>query len=191
MKQYDRHLFSPLSLALTALFTALFVAGAFIKIPLPFSPVPLTLQTFFCMAAAVLLGWQNGLLAFSCYVFLGLAGLPVFSGGGGIGYALMPSFGFLIGMAISIPVMCFVAHHMGTTFKGVLLAGIIGAVITYIIGGPYMFLVLKLYMHSENARASWVLVNGCLIYMPLDALKIFAAAAVCPRLSKIITKHFT
>jgi len=175
-----------MKLTRTALFTALFVAGAFIKIPLPFSPVPLTLQTFFCTAAAILLGGRRGSLAFLCYVILGLIGLPVFSGGGGIEYVLMPSFGFIIGMAASIPVMSLIARRIGVSFAGILFVGMIGAMVIYLFGVPYMYLILKLHMHSEKARISWVLVNGCLIYIPLDIIKILAAAAVCPRLMKAI-----
>ena len=64
------------------LFTALIAVGAFIKIPIPV--VPFTLQYLFTMLAGLLLGSRLGTLSVLSYMLLGLAGLPIFSEGGGI-----------------------------------------------------------------------------------------------------------
>ena len=69
---------------MTALFTALIAAGAFIRIPVPVCPF--TLQFLFTTLAGVLLGSRKGAAAVGVYVILGLAGLPIFTSGGGIGY---------------------------------------------------------------------------------------------------------
>ena len=73
------------SLILAALFAALTAIGAFLKIPL--GALSLTLQFFFTAMAGVLLGPRWGAASQAVFVALGLAGLPVFTMGGGLGYA--------------------------------------------------------------------------------------------------------
>ena len=81
-----------------SLFTALIAVGAFIKIPVPV--VPFTLQYLFTMLAGLLLGSRKGTLSVVAYMLLGLAGLPIFSEGGGFWYVLKPSFGYIIGFCL-------------------------------------------------------------------------------------------
>lgn len=69
-------------LILVAIFAALTAIGAFIKIPVPY--VPFTLQYLFCALAGMILGSKLGALSQIVYVAIGLAGLPVFTEGGGI-----------------------------------------------------------------------------------------------------------
>ena len=79
------------NLILIGLFAALIVAGAFIKIPIPY--VPFTLQFLFILFAGMLLGKRLGLLSQVVYLLIGLTGAPVFTNGGGPGYVLQPTFG--------------------------------------------------------------------------------------------------
>jgi len=72
------------NMILAALFAALTAAGALIRIPL--GPAPITLQFFFTALAGILLGPYLGALSQLMYVLLGLAGLPVFTAGGGPSY---------------------------------------------------------------------------------------------------------
>src|SRR6185436_7957568 len=61
------------------------------------SGVPITLQTFAVILAGLVLGWRRGGLAALLYVVLGLAGLPIFSGGvGGVAVLAGPSVGYLL-----------------------------------------------------------------------------------------------
>ena len=83
-------------MVLTALFVALTAVGAFLKIPA--GAVPFTLQILFTFLAGILLGPGWGALSQLIYVLLGLAGVPLFTGGGGLGYVLQPTFGFLLGL---------------------------------------------------------------------------------------------
>ena len=82
-------------LTLVAVFAALLAASAFFKIPIP--PVPITLQAQVVLLGGMLLGPVNGALAVGLYLLLGLIGLPIFAGGGGLGYVLQPTFGYLLG----------------------------------------------------------------------------------------------
>jgi biotin transport system substrate-specific component len=81
---------------LVALFSALIIVGSYLRFPLP--PVPITLQTLFLLLAGFLGGSTVAVSSVAIFLLLGLIGLPVYSGGGGIGYLLGPTGGFLIGM---------------------------------------------------------------------------------------------
>ena len=85
-------------LVFCSLFTALIAVGAFIKIPVPV--VPFTLQYLFTMLAGLILGPRLGTISVAAYMLLGLAGLPIFTEGGGLWYVLKPSFGYIIGFCI-------------------------------------------------------------------------------------------
>jgi biotin transport system substrate-specific component len=84
------------SLILTGLFAALTAAGAFIRVPM--WPVGIPLQVLVTALSGMLLGGRMGAASQAIYLLIGLAGVPVFSEGGGIGYIARPSFGFLVGL---------------------------------------------------------------------------------------------
>jgi biotin transport system substrate-specific component len=76
--------------------------GAFVRIPLPFTPVPITLQTFFVLLAAVSLGKGLGSLTQLSYILLGILGVPIFSGAGsGLIYLTGPTTGYLFGFVLA------------------------------------------------------------------------------------------
>lgn len=81
-------------------FALLTWAGAKVSVPLPMTPVPGTLQTLAVLLAGAMLGARAGALSQAAYVFMGLAGLPVFAlPGAGPGYLLGPTGGYLVGFA--------------------------------------------------------------------------------------------
>ena len=80
---------------MVSFFAALITAGAYIKIPI--SVCPFTLQFLCTTLAGILLGGFQGALAVGIYVLIGLAGVPVFTGGGGLSYVVQPTFGYLLG----------------------------------------------------------------------------------------------
>jgi len=83
-------------------FVILTALGAFVRIPLPFSPVPITLQTFFVLLSGAFLSSRLGTLSQFSYIILGVAGLPCFAGAGsGIFYILGPTGGYLIGFILA------------------------------------------------------------------------------------------
>ena len=92
-----------------ALFAALTGAVAWFKIPLPFTPVPITLQTLMVLLSGAMLGPYYGALSMIIYLILGAIGLPVFAGGSsGIGALFGPSGGYLL----SYPIAAFVIGYM-------------------------------------------------------------------------------
>jgi biotin transport system substrate-specific component len=73
-----------------------------VRLPLPFTPVPITLQTFFVLLSAGLLGRKLGVVTQSSYIFLGALGLPVFTGAAsGLGYLISPTAGYLLGFVLA------------------------------------------------------------------------------------------
>ncbi|MBI2101950.1 biotin transporter BioY [Candidatus Woesearchaeota archaeon] len=92
-----------------ALFAALTGAVAWFKIPLPFTPVPITLQTLMVLLSGSMLGPVYGALSMIVYLLLGTIGLPVFAGGSsGVAALLGPTGGYLF----SYPVAAFVIGYM-------------------------------------------------------------------------------
>src|SRR3954447_20513160 len=99
-------------LASVALFVALTAAAAQISIPLPFTPVPFTLQPMIVLLGGAVLGARLGLSAQVLYLALGIAGLPVFATSPllpqGLGRLLGPTGGYLM----SYPFAAFVAGYL-------------------------------------------------------------------------------
>jgi biotin transport system substrate-specific component len=83
-------------------FIILTALGAFVRIPLPFSPVPITLQTFFVLLSGAFLGSNLGAITQLSYISLGVLGLPVFTGAGsGLLYLFGPTGGYLVGFVFA------------------------------------------------------------------------------------------
>lgn len=94
------------SITVTALLCGATAVG---KIPVPGTPVPITLQTFVLMLAALTLDWQRAGAGVVMYLGLGAAGVPVFAGGGSTLALIGPSGGFLIGFLPSVIVAAVLA----------------------------------------------------------------------------------
>src|SRR5574341_1526984 len=84
-------------------FVIMTALGAHVRIPLPFMPVPITLQTFFVHLAGATLGPALGPVSQALYVLAGAAGLPVFAGGtGGLAYLVKgATTGYLLGFVVA------------------------------------------------------------------------------------------
>lgn len=93
-----------------ALIIALLAVGARIQIPLPYFDY-YTLQFTFVLLAAVILPPRYAWGAVGTYVLMGLIGIPIFAGGGGLGYIVRPSFGYLIGFIFTAGILSYVKHH--------------------------------------------------------------------------------
>ena len=155
------------ALVLSSLFTALTAVGAWIRIPVPWSAY--TFQVFFVFMAGVLLGPKLGALSQGLYVLIGLLGLPVFAGGGGVSYILQPTFGFLLSYIPAAAVTGALCKNV--RFGRVAAACAAGLCVIYLIGLPYMALILNVYLHKSM---SWgdILMSGMVIFLPFDAVKI-------------------
>lgn len=165
-------------LILTALFAALTAVGAFLKIPFLYSSI--TLQFFFTALAGVLLGARYGALSQLVYVALGLIGLPIFTSGGGLGYFLFPTCGFLIGL---IPAAWLIGKltERNRSVKRIVLASLAGLGVLYVVGLPYMAAILNVYM-GKGLGLWQVLMAGMIPFLPGDMVKIAVVAVLSPSL---------
>ncbi len=175
------------NLSLCALFVALIIVGAFIKIPVPV--VPFTLQFLFTMLAGIILGEKLGFFAVAIYIFMGLLGLPVFAEGGGLAYVLKPSFGYIIGFAVGAYVTGFIVNRVpNPSFKRMFVATFVGLFIVYLFGMAYYYLISKFYLN--NPIGIWSLfLYGFLLAVPGDIVLCVIGAVLGKKLIPIIKKE--
>lgn len=170
------------TLTLTGLMTAvLCILGPF-SIPVPVSPVPLSLTNFAIYITVYLLGMKSGTVSVLLYLFLGAAGLPVFSGfGGGLGKLAGPTGGYLIGFLFVALIQGFLMKR----FPGKKLADIAGMVSGLVFCYIFGTLWLAWQMHLTPVAA---LAAGVIPYLPGDAVKIILASVIGPKLRERIRK---
>lgn len=141
-------------LVMIAMFVALVIVGGFISVPIPFTDVQLSFQTVFVIAAGLILGSRDGALAVVIYVTMGLIGIPVFTQGGGIGYVLMPSFGYLLGFPLGAAVTGAINKRLKKVSRGgAFFAALIGMLPIYAIGMSYQVLIVYLHLGKSLAAA--------------------------------------
>jgi len=165
---------------LCALFAALTGVGGLIAIPLPFTPVPITLQTFFTFLAGALLGKYLGALSQLIYLLLGVVGLPVFAkGSSGIGVLLGPTGGYLVGF---IPAAFLVGYLLERREKPpfglIFLAMVVGLVAMYLPGVGWLMWVTRMNLVKA-------LLLGVLPFLPGDAVKILVGGFIVKRATRL------
>lgn len=170
---------------LSAMFAALTAIGAFLKIPAGYTSF--TLQVFFTLMAGVLLGPYYGALSQLVYVLLGLVGLPIFTEGGGLMYIAKPGFGFLLGLIPAAFVTGWIVRRWGCAFWKLLLAGLAGLVMIYVVGLPYLYLIVNFHLGS-SITVGKTLMAYCVTFLPFDALKIIVTAILGNRLIPQLNK---
>jgi biotin transport system substrate-specific component len=160
---------------------SLFVAlCARVTVPLPFTPVPLTLQNFGVLTVGLLLGSRRGFAALSLYLMEGAFGLPVFSPsilGGGIAQILGPTGGFLM----AYPLVAFVAgwiyerrSEQGSRRFGWAALSSVAADVVLFAGGLSWLAVLT---HSVSLALRY----GLYWFIFAEVIKVLIAAAVATR----------
>lgn len=165
-----------IQVVLGSLFIALF---AQISIPLPFTPVPITGQTFAVLTLAMALGSRNAILAILAYLSEGAAGLPVFAGAvGGPLHLVGPTAGYLFGFVLCAAI-CGKLAELGfdRSYPKMLVAMALGNLAIFIPG----VLWLTRFVPAEQALAL-----GFAPFVPGAILKTLADAAVFPPLRKRI-----
>lgn len=171
------------TLAQVAMFAALMVVGAYIRIPLP--AVPLTFQTAISVLSGLLLGARRGAAAMAVYAFAGLIGLPVFASGGGFSYVLQPSFGYILGFIAAAAVAGMLTGRAPYRFRRLLVAALAAVLADYIFGIAY-FIAVWLLNGYEGLRLAVAEYN--LIYIPKDVLLCALAALVARHVLPVIAK---
>jgi biotin transport system substrate-specific component len=155
---------------------SLFVAVcARVTIPLPFTPVPLTVQNFGVLLVGLLLGSRRGSAALLLYLAEGAAGMPVFNptGLGGIAQILGPTGGYLM----VYPFVAFLAGYVferGTkTFARAAVAGFLAELLLFVGGLSWLYVLT----HSL-AKAAYL---GLYWFVAGEVMKVMFAAAIAAR----------
>ena len=167
--------------------TALTAAAAQFSVPLPFTPVPFTLQPMIVLLGGAALGSRLGLSSQVLYLLAGIAGLPVFAASPvlpqGIGRLLGPTGGYLL----SYPFAAFVAGWLAERsfdrrYVTSLAAMACGLAIVFACGVAW----LAWFAQPSALGLSAALRTGLFPFLPADIIKIVLASAVLPGVWRLI-----
>jgi len=147
--------------------------AAQVAIPLPWTPVPLTGQTFAVLLSGALLGPRRGFLAQLLYLAEGAAGLPLFAGGAAGAEVLAgPTGGYLIAFPLAAAITGWLASRgWDRRFFTMLLAMLIGSSVIFLLGA----IGLARFVHPPE-----ILTSGVLPFLPGDVIKAALAALAIP-----------
>ena len=152
----------------------LFVAiMAQVKIPLPFTPVPLTGQTFAVLLVGAALGSKRGTASLVLYTAMGALGLPFFAGGAsGLAYLFGPTLGYLVGFVAAAYVVGLLAERgLERSVRTSLVPFALGTLVIYFFGAGWLSILFGI----EKAFTL-----GVLPFIVGDILKMLLAALMLP-----------
>lgn len=182
-------------LVLVSLFTAMIIVlGLIPPVPVPWVPVPVTLQTFGVMLAGLILGpWRGGLVVLT-YVLIAMIGIPVLPGGrAGLAVLAGPTGGFLLGMIPGAVVTGLLSGRLKTgvavnvqqgwsaaapqVFRCWLASVVGGMLVVYAVGIPWLGIVTGMGL----TKAAWAIA----VFIPGDLLKALIAGIVAQRVRRL------
>jgi len=169
--------------AIIIIAASLFVAVcAHVSLPLPFTPVPITLQTFAVVLVGMLLGPTAGFAAMLAYLAEGASGFPVFSphGPGGLAQLLGPTGGFLFSYPAAAAIAGWVVRGkrvIPSRFALAATAGVLSSVVVFSLGAGWLMLCAH-----NSASLAWHMAVAP--FLPGDAVKIVAAASIFSSLQR-------
>lgn len=153
----------------------------FVSVTLPFTPVPLTLQTFAVLAGAAALGAERAVISQILYLLLAVAGLPILAErSSGLDAVVGATGGYLLGFIVASYVVGRIAER-GATRKvaSTVLAYVAGSAVIYTLGAIWL-------AYSTSNSISWAIANGVAPFLVGDAIKAVAAGAVLPAAWKLV-----
>lgn len=153
------------------LFAVLTAVGATVSFPLPFSPVPVTLQTLAVVLAGAMLGPLWGAVSQIAYVGAGISGLPVFANGtAGVGILLGPTGGYLVGFILAAWVAGLFTRP-GATWPRLFSGLVLAHVVVFICGLSHLMLF------TDNSLATAVSL-GLVPFLPGLSVKVLASIGI-------------
>ena len=169
-----------IDIALVSAFALLNAGAAQISIPLPFTPVPLTLQTFAVLLTGSVLGTGRGLASLTLYVAIGSLGAPWFAGGssgfGGV------TFGYVLGFLLAGAIVGRLAERGAThSISRTILSFTAGTLAIYAVGVPWL-------MANTGMNIPQALNAGLTPFLLGDLVKAAAAGVLLPGLWKLIQR---
>ena len=181
------------TVVMTALMALLTAVGAQIAIPLPFTPVPVTLQVLVVLLSGLLLGVRRGASAQLSYLVLGAVGAPVFAGfSGGLGHLLGPTGGYLFsypfaaaaaGLAFPLVTVAATGAARWRTVAVATVTGLLGLGVIYTIGT--VWLAFEMQLSGGVAVA-----QGVLPFVTVDLAKVVLAALIAAGVAPKLTGRF-
>lgn len=146
--------------------------AAQVAIPLPFTPVPISLQTFTVLLSGAALGPIRGGLGMVLYLVAGMAGVPWFSEQrSGIDF---PSFGYIVGFVLAAAIVGWLARRgLDRSVSGTVAIMVFGNLVIYAVGVPWLAISLGVDAPTALEFGAWPFLIG-------DALKIALAAGLLP-----------
>ncbi|QLD85399.1 biotin transporter BioY [Natronomonas halophila] len=167
------------NIAQSAVFAALIGAFAYVAIPYPLSPAPVTLQVLGVFLAGLLLGPTWGAASMVLYLAAGALGAPVFAQGtAGLGELLGPTGGYLFSYPVAAAAVGYIAHG-GLEFRSLaessiprMVAGMAaGTLVIYGFGVPFMWWNLDMTVQTA-------IISGAVVFVPAEAAKMAAAVGL-------------
>lgn len=160
-----------------AAFVGIAAQGA---VPLPFTPVPLSLATFAVLLTGAALGPWRGGLSMLLYMAAGMAGVPWFSEqNSGWGF---PSFGYIVGFIVAAAIVGALAQRgADRTVLRTAAMMIVGNLVIYAFGVTWLAASIDVGL-AEGLRL------GALPFLPGDAVKVLAAAGLLPGAWKLVQR---
>jgi biotin transport system substrate-specific component len=159
---------------------ALTAAAAQISIPLPFTPVPLTLQPLAVLLSGAVLGPRAACGSQLVYLALGVAGLPVFAASSilpqGAARIVGPTGGYLLAYPLAAALVGWLAERGFDRRYLTMYAALLAGLLTIFTGGVLMLSVIG----PAPIGLSRALEQGFLVFLPVDLIKIAVAAGVLP-----------
>jgi biotin transport system substrate-specific component len=165
----------PKKLALAAAFAVFLALAAQIRLPVPWSPVPVTGQTFVVLLAGVLLGRSWGAFSMGLYAGAGALGAPVFAGGAaGLAVLAGPTGGYIAGFVLAAAFVGY-AVRAYPALRGVVGLTALLLVANFVIIHGMGLLYLGYLTGADLPALLWM---GTIPFIVGDVTKILAAVAV-------------
>ncbi len=153
-------------------FIILTTLGAYVWIPLPFTPVPLTLQTFFVLLSGAVLGGNLGALSQFGYWIIGGLGLPFFAGASfGVSSLIGPSGGYLLGFILASWITGWLLNKKKASYSGLFWIFLLANSLLLLLGAGWLAILLG----CSIKKAIYL---GILPFIPGDIVKIVFATLV-------------
>jgi len=156
------------------------LTGICAKLKIEIGVVPITMQTFAVLISGALLGSKRGALSQITYLLMGLAGIPWFSRGGGMGYVFSPTFGYIVGFVLAAFFVGFLCEKgFDRKIETAILAMLVGNILIYL---PGLLWLVKFVGFKR------VLLVGFYPFILGDLIKLFLASLILPFGWKMVKK---
>ena len=178
--QQDRALEWAKQAAIVVSASLLVALCARVTVPLPFTPVPLTLQNFGVLVVGLLLGSRRGFAALALYLAEGASGLPVFNpaGPGGIAQLFGPTGGYLMSYPFVAALAGFIQERGRSTFARAAAAGLAAEVLLFAVGLTWLAIWTRSLAQAFRFGLYW--------FLSAEVIKILFAAAFAARFRRMV-----